>query len=248
VRGSIDPSIFQFSCEEKYMPPTLEAVQTGTPVKRSSWTKANTIATTAVKTLLWFFAIAVLAQDVVLQKQNKNLKEGQATMVPKDTYLRAIAPPIDLARKLPNVAGVTLHGDFREIQFTKERATGAVIITFSPGCIHCMRNQDGWAALASGLRSNGWPVIWVSRDPLGVTQRYCKLHGMDSYDVLADPTYATYTRLGLASVPNTVVVDTGGAVQRVWAGELTQKSWQDLFAYFHLSAPPSLLVGKQGVK
>jgi hypothetical protein len=204
--------------------------------------KAKRIANTAVGTLVWFFAVAVLLQNLYLQKQIRGLREAQSVMVTKEAYLQAIAPPISLGRRMGNVRGVTEDGKFQEFQLVQHGQTqGTIIITFSPGCIHCLHNQKGWDLLVRDLKQRNWRIIWVSRDPADMTFRYCKSHGIDTADVLADPTYPTYVLLGLARVPNTVVLNGRGEVQQVWAGQISEESWRDLFAFFELPPPSSLL-------
>lgn len=206
--------------------------------------KVKRVINTAGQTLLWFFAAAVLLQNVSLQKQNKGMRETQSTMVTKDVLLKALAPPIDVGRQIRDVRGAGLDQAFRVIPLVNGGRPGTVIITFSPGCINCVHNQVGWAALADGLASLGWQVIWVSRDALDVTLRYSKLHAIDQSNILSDPTYNTYRQLGLAAVPNTLVVDGQGVVRKVWIGQLGG-SWPEVFAYFKMS-PPSPLVSLDG--
>jgi peroxiredoxin len=107
-----------------------------------------------------------------------------------------------------------------------------LIITFSPGCPACQTNQEGWMKLASTLEQKGVRVLWVSRDPIEVTRDYCLKHGIRVTDTLADPPYRTFAQLGLARVPNTVLVGAEGRVEKVWAGRLDQAGWDMMFAYF----------------
>ncbi len=86
--------------------------------------------------------------------------------------------------------------------------------------------------LAGALEQKGIRVLWVSRDPLPITRDYCLKHGIRLSDALADPPYRTYLQLGLARVPNTMVLGAGGRVQNVWAGRLDQAGWNSVFAYF----------------
>lgn len=107
-----------------------------------------------------------------------------------------------------------------------------LIITFSPGCPACQANRDGWMKLASTLEQKGIRVLWVSRDPMETTRDYCMKHGIHLSDVLADPPYRTFAQLGLARVPNTLLVVAEGRVEKVWAGRLDQAGWNTMFSYF----------------
>lgn len=86
--------------------------------------------------------------------------------------------------------------------------------------------------LAGDLEQKGVRVLWVSRDPMEVTRDYCMKHGIRLSDVLADPPHRTYVQLGLARVPNTMLVGADGRVEKVWAGRQDQAGWHTMFAYF----------------
>ena len=86
--------------------------------------------------------------------------------------------------------------------------------------------------LASKLEQKGVRVLWVSRDPVEITRDYCLKHGIRLSDTLADPPYRTFAQLGLARVPNTVLVGAEGRVEKVWAGRLDQAAWNTMFTYF----------------
>jgi peroxiredoxin len=202
--------------------------------------KARSVTNTVLHTLVWFFAAAVFLQNLFLQHQNGQLKELQSTMVSKDAYLQRITSQIGVGQRLRAISGATLDGRFREVALTSDPSRGSLVITFSPGCLMCINNEKGWVALASELRSQGWRVIWLSRDPRDVTLQFCQSHGIDMTDVLADPTHRTYEQLALAAVPNTIAIDPRGTIAQIWRGRLEEAT----FAYFHLVPPPSLSLGR----
>ena len=171
-----------------------------------------------IEILLWAVALAVLAENLALVRQNRRLRE-------------ATAPQITSRTQLQRLSGVALDGRLEAITLPSA-ASRLLIITFSPGCPACQANQDGWSKLAFMLKQKGVRVLWISRDPVEVTQEYCLKHGIPLVDVVADPPYRTYTQLGLARVPNTLLVGAGGTVEKVWAGAMGPASWSAIFAYF----------------
>ena len=173
----------------------------------------------SIEMLLWLAALGVFVENIVLFRQNRRLQE-------------ALAPQIAAGTQLQMLSGLTLDGRIVPVGFP---ALGSklLILTFSPGCPACQANQDKWNSLASALEPKGSVrVLWVSRDPTEITKEYCLKRGIPLSDVLADPPYRTYTQLGLARVPNTVLVDASGTVEKVWPGRLDQGGWDALFAYF----------------
>jgi hypothetical protein len=101
--------------------------------------------------------------------------------------------------------------------------------------------------LASAIEQKGVRVLWVSRDPLEITRDYCVKHGIRLSDTLAEPPYRTFAQLGLARVPNTLLVGAEGRVEKVWAGRLDQTGWNTMFSYFgerqEMSSPLRSQVG-----
>ena len=168
--------------------------------------------------LLWLAGLGVLAENIFLSLQNRRLNE-------------ALAPQITAGSQLQMLAGIAFDGRLEPVALP---AAGSklLVITFSPGCPACQANQDGWMKLASTLEQKGVRVLWVSRDPIEITRDYCLKHGIPLSDVLADPPYRTFAQLGLARVPNTVLVGADGRVEQVWAGRLDQAGWNTMFGYF----------------
>lgn len=172
----------------------------------------------AIEILLWLAAFWVLAENVVLFRQNRRL-------------LEAAAPQITAGTRLQMLSGLALDGRLEPVALPGA-GSRLLIFTFSPGCPACQANQDGWMRLASTLEKKGVRVLWVSRDPIQITRDYCTKHGIPLSDTLADPPYRTYVQLGLARVPNTVLVDASGTVEKIWPGRLDQAGWNTMFAYF----------------
>jgi peroxiredoxin len=168
--------------------------------------------------LLWLAGLGVLAENIFLFLQNRRLNE-------------ALAPQVSAGTQLQMLAGIAFDSRLEPVTLPSADSK-LLIITFSPGCPACQANQDGWIRLASTLEQKGVRVLWVSRDPIEITRDYCVKHGIPLSDVLADPPYRTFAQLGLARVPNTLLVGANGKVEKVWAGRLDQAGWNTMFTYF----------------
>ena len=168
--------------------------------------------------LLWLAGLGVLAENVFLFLQNQRLTE-------------ALAPQVTAGTQLQKLAAVAFDGRLEPVTLPPA-GSKLLIITFSPGCPACQTNQEGWTKLAGTLEQKGVRVLWVSRDSIEVTRDYCTKHGIRLSNALADPPYRTYVQLGLARVPNTLLVSADGTIEKVWAGRLDQAGWNTMFAYF----------------
>jgi peroxiredoxin len=181
-------------------------------------TQPKTRFNKVMEILLGLAGLGVLAENIFLFQQNRRLNE-------------ALAPQISAGAQLQMLSGVAFDGRLEPVALPTA-GSKLLIITFSPGCPACQANQDGWMRLASKLEQEGVRVLWVSRDPIEITREYCVKHGIPLSGTLADPPYKTFAQLGLARVPNTVLVGAEGRVEKVWAGRLDQAGWDTMFAYF----------------
>jgi peroxiredoxin len=181
-------------------------------------TSETTRLSKVMEIVIWIAGLGVLAANVLLLRQNRSLQD-------------TLAPQIAAGARFEKLAGLTLDGRFQPLVMPSAD-TKLLIITFSPGCPACQANQEGWMELADALEQKGVRVVWLSRDSVEITREYCAKHGIRLSDTLADPPYRTYLQLGLARVPNTVLVKSDGTVEKVWTGRLDQAGWSSVFAYF----------------
>lgn len=181
--------------------------------------KAGTIRFSKVlEIVIWPAGLGVLTENILLLQQNRSLRE-------------ALAPQISSGVHVERLAGLALDGRLQPIALPSADSK-LLIITFSPSCPACQANQERWMKLAGALERKGVRILWVSRDSVEMTRDYCMKHEIRLSHVLADPPYSTYVQLGLARVPNSLLVRADGTVEKVWAGRLDQASWDTMFAYF----------------
>ena len=93
----------------------------------------------AIGMLVWIAALGVLAENIVLFRQNQRLFE-------------ATAPQIASGVRLQMLSGLALDGRVQPVSLPSA-GSKLVIITFSPGCPACQANQEGWMKLAKTLES-----------------------------------------------------------------------------------------------
>jgi hypothetical protein len=122
-------------------------------------TTAKTKVGKAIEVLVWIAALAVLAENIFLFRENRRLRE-------------VAAPQIAAGARLQMLSALTLDGRVEPVNFPSGDSK-LLIITLSPGCPACRANQEGWTNLANILKRKGVRVLWVSRDPIEVTREYC---------------------------------------------------------------------------
>lgn len=167
--------------------------------------------------VLWCLAPLLLVQYLLLVRQVK-------------LYRSALYPPlVSAGSHLGRLVAFDMAGAREEVAFPGTRHSRVLIITMSPNCPVCRMNEPTWAVLTSVLHSNPeWKVIWVSRDSVEATRRYCAANSLSMANAVADPTMATYSMLTLYAVPNTIVTDAGGVVQKSWSGRLGPEKCREI--------------------
>jgi len=179
--------------------------------------------------LLWSVGVGLLGANIVLLQQNRTLREAAVSGAAGN---RSIEAGKHLGRYL---AAATMDSALRPIAFPSLDIKRTLMITFSPGCPHCKANLKTWSVITKELRrKGGWRIVWLSRDPVELTKDYCEDFDIPIAEAFAEPTYRTYLVMDLKEVPNTVVVDEKGIVERVWRGELGSAGWEQIFDYLHI--------------
>ena len=173
------------------------------------------------KLTLTLLVFGILCQNIVLIWQTRALRTRLELAVNKEFKPGEV---------LPEFAGIDLNKQYVKIGFNESHKK-FLLITFSTGCPACHANLPNWLALSGKLDRNQWQVVWLSRDPLDMTREYCFEQNI-SDQVLSEFPLRTYNLLGLRGVPQTVVTDSHGTIEKVWVGQLDNKGWSDVASYF----------------
>lgn len=162
---------------------------------------------------LVLIGFAVLTQNVLLLRQNQALRISRKE------------PLVQPGTRIERVMGLDLDGGLRNVVFPSKAKKHYLVVTISPNCPTCKANQPQWKELTRKLRDEGsWGVLWVSRGGVAATHTYSTAHGPPPQEVIADPLYRTYRRLGLDLVPQMFVVNATGIVMKSWVG---RQPWTD---------------------
>jgi|GEM_PF-1453990 peroxiredoxin len=163
--------------------------------------------------LLSVLLAAFLIQNVILQRQNHRLK-ATPTLPPIESL--AVSP----GKVLHEIGGVGLDGRYRSISLPNSSNDKLLLLTFAPGCPGCRDNQPALEVLTEQARKHGWRTVWVSRESVESTEKYCQTNTIPNSETVATPPYSTYIQLGMTAVPQVITVGPGGIVEHVWIGRL----------------------------
>ena len=165
--------------------------------------------------LLAFLVIALIAENVILLRQNHRLKNE----LPLPSALA-----VHREEPLNDIGGIGFDGKFHTVEMPKSSADHLLVFTFSPRCPECTLSQPHDVALSAQAKKLGWRTVWISRGNPEETRAFCEGSGVPLEETLVNPPYPTYLQLGLAAVPQMVAVGENGKVDEVWVGRLTDES------------------------
>ena len=185
---------------------------------------------TTFNVLLSVLLAAFLVQNVILQRQNHRLKSAP-TLPPVESL--AVSP----GEVLSEIGGVGLDGRYRSISLPNLSSDKLLLLTFAPGCPGCQDNQPALGALTAEAREHGWRTVWVSRESVEPTGKYCEKNNIPSSETVAAPPYSTYAQLGMTAVPQVITVGPGGRVERVWIGRLDKDTAAHISHYLSQGEP-----------
>ncbi|HEV2697020.1 MAG TPA: hypothetical protein VGU90_03440 [Terriglobales bacterium] len=166
--------------------------------------------------VLVLFVVALIAENVILLRQNQRLK----TELPLPSALI-----VHRDEPLHDIGGVGFDGRFHIVEMPRSAAEHLLVFTFAPRCPECVLSKSFDAALSDQAKKLGWRTVWISRSGnLEEIRAFCNASGIPLEETLLNVPYPTYLRLGLAAVPQVVAVGDKGKVDEVWLGRLTAET------------------------
>ena len=176
---------------------------------------SHPILRTSLNVVLPLLVIVLIAENIVLLRQNHRLK----TELPLPSALE-----VHRDEPLHDIGGVGFDGKFHTVEMPRSGAEHLLIFTFGPRCSECVLSKSLDASLSVQAKKLGWRTVWISRGDPEETRAFCNASGIPLEDTLVNPPYPTYLRLGLAAVPQRVAIGENGKVEEVWLGRLTTES------------------------
>jgi hypothetical protein len=168
---------------------------------------------------IWVLAAALLVENVILLRQNRQLKSGPP---------EASAYAVRRDRPLKNIGGVSLDGRFRLVPLPASSADHLLLFTFAPECPECQLQEPLLATVSREAKKLGWRTVWISSGGIEDTRAYCEASSIPVEETLIEPPYATYLSLGMEAVPQLVAIGEKGKVEQVWMGRITEKTAQSV--------------------
>lgn len=168
----------------------------------------------------WFNIISAVmivllsVELVILVVENRRYEE----MLVQSGVLRR-SDALKPGERLGDILIRTLEGKDGQLSFSGQDDR-YLLFVLSTSCPHCLANLPKWADINRRVAPSGRYVVGLSVQGTGETTQYIQDNGVSFYTVTT-PDSAFLDRYRIPGVPATLLVSTGGIVQNVWVGELT---------------------------
>jgi len=181
----------------------------------------------AVTLLMFFFGAVLLLVNVLLVHQNKMLK----VLASRPDRALEINP----GTTLPPLEGFDSNGARHSIDYGQDpRKT--VLLVLSPRCQACEENMPNWEAIINGLDRRSFRLAAVSLRSEGFKE-YASQRGINQVPVLTKIDPKQRVAYNLALTPQTILIDAGGKVEKVWTGVLWGEDKQDVELALNVQLP-----------
>jgi len=118
-----------------------------TPLDDAKNVRNSRLFSTALQTLLWCVALAVLGQNLLLLRQNRQLRD----VASKKVQVK-IENQVNPGSQLDDLTGINLYGVLTPIALPVTTTERLLIITMSPTCPICETNRRSWIEMTKDLK------------------------------------------------------------------------------------------------
>jgi peroxiredoxin len=170
-----------------------------------------------LKTQLWSIILIVLVlvmgvEILFLVQENKKLREALS-------HSRGPVKILSPEEKVPSLVGVNLKGE--EFKLTYPSSEKTVLFFFSPDCPACEENLEFWKEIYQKYDSDKLRVIGATNSDRDKTREFVRKFQL-TFPVMIVSDLSLLDKYKVEAVPQTMLIDTSGTVQKVWPGPLPE--------------------------
>lgn len=178
--------------------------------------------------LLATLTLALMASNVVLQLQNRALKQAQPALA-EAVYL---AP----GQAVPSLRGLDLQGRSLDFELSEGTRT-TVLLVFRPDCGWCQKNMANWTAVLNQADEEQFRFLAVATRPAGVADYLDEHPRLAALPLIAEPEPNDRLQYRLFDTPQTIVVNRQGVVEKLWLGAMSGSALAEVESYFGVALP-----------
>ena len=183
------------------------------PVKNTNWIQLGGA-----------ILILLLASEVVLLIiQNRELKKALNSM----TAISQVEP-LKPGERVESVKIQTLDGSFTELQYT-DPTKKYLLFVLSTTCPHCEKTLPVWQSFAQN-KSDNCSVLGLCIHNLDQTRKFLAAKNVGFYTASVEQDTSFGRKYKIGGVPETILINGNGIVEKAWVGELNQDQVNEISA------------------
>jgi peroxiredoxin len=205
--------------EGKGMEKARTSVSTDCPVEHGTSSKPNIKTMKRTRSILWWLLlVAVVGLNLLLLKQNRDLK----ILIAKSPREAVVKP----GQVLPALHGKTINGESLTVSYGNDTRK-TVLLVFSPGCDFCSQNMPNWHKIMRSLDPSAYRVVALSTRSDG-SRQYLETYGLNAIPAITELDPKDRVSYELNITPETILIDSAGKVEAVWAGVFGEAERQQI--------------------
>ena len=169
-----------------------------------------------------YVVIVLLAIEVVLlMQQNRELKSAVRAMSSETV------DPLRPGDSIQTVGFQTMDGRRGELSYT-DPGKKYLLFVLSTSCPHCERNLELWSELVAFDSNRRCNILGLCVDELQATLDYSAEKHLPFSLVSVAVDTGFHRKYRVSGVPETILVDGNGRVERTWLGELNSEQRDEI--------------------
>jgi peroxiredoxin len=186
-----------------------------------------------LKTQLWSIILIVVilrmgVEILLLVRENQRLRKTL-------THTKGPIKTLNPEDKVPSLAGVNLDREEFKIEYPSSKKT--VLFWFSAECPSCEYNLEFWKGIYEKYRSEKLRFIGITTGEEGKTEEFAKKFQL-KFPILLISDFSLLDKYRVEVIPQTMLIDTDGGVQKVWPGPLSENEKKEIEGMISLSTKP----------
>jgi peroxiredoxin len=173
--------------------------------------------------LITYLAILLLAAEVILLAiQNRDLKKALSSM-----SVVSQVEPLKAGDRVEAFKLQTMDGNVNELNYA-DPAKKYLLFILSTTCPHCEKTLPVWSDIVAKNSNDNCSIIGVSIHPIDQTIKFAADKKITFYLASAAKDTSFYRKYRIPGVPETILLDGSGIVQRTWVGELNPEQAEEI--------------------
>jgi len=167
--------------------------------------------------------IALMIETILLIKQNRELK------MQLEGFIAADMASLKPGERVSSINIKTLDGTISQLLYDNS-SRKYLLFVFSTTCPHCDKTFPSWLHIVNSVLSDSVNIVGLSMHNHDETKKFIEANNVGFYvaSVVDDTSFSREYKI--SGVPETLLLNSHGMVEKVWIGELTDRQADEIIS------------------